>query len=121
MTPLILFRAIAPEFASLTDLEVNVYIGMAVARVSLSRVLDVPLYNQIVAFLAAHLATLAGGFDPGAASPVTGRRAGQEAVNYAQIAQIDGFQLTRYGREYENLVRTLAVTKPRTTSALFRM
>ena len=118
-TALELFRAIAPEFSTLTDAEVNIFIGMAVSRVSVS-VTGTQLYAQIIAYLAAHLAALTT-FEGGASTPVTGRRAGQEAINYSQVAILGDFDLTAYGREYKALVKGLARVKPLTTSNCFRL
>jgi hypothetical protein len=81
-------------------------------------VTGVTLYTQIVAYLAAHLAALTN-FEAGAASPVAGRRAGQEAVTYSQVTIFGDYDLTAYGREYKALIRSLARTKPLTSSSCF--
>lgn len=116
-TALELFRAIAPEFSTMTDAEVNIFIGMAVSRVSVT-VTGTQLYAQIIAYLAAHLAALTT-FDGGASTPVASRKAGQETISYSQVAILGDYDLTSYGREYKILVKSLAKTKPLTSSRLF--
>lgn len=120
MSVLDTMRAIAPEYATFTDAQLDAYIKLATARLSPSRI-PIDTYPQMVAFLAAHLCGVAHGFkDTGGSTPITGKRAGQVSVNFSQAAFVKDFELTRWGREYLALLKQCPNAHASTTSPLFR-
>ena len=96
------FKLIAPEFVVRGDTEMQGYIDLAARRVTNSS-LTVTQKEDLIVYLAAHIATIAlKNFKAsGAISSVT---AGRLSVNYNSVIAKDTFDTTSYGAEYKKLL-----------------
>lgn len=121
MTALEIFRAVAPEFASVSDSDVNTLLTLAAARLNPTVWGD--LYTQATAYLAAHVRALAERTG-GAAGPVTSRRAGEVSESYGFSGGSSYYAATSYGQQFDELRKSLPggapfVTRFRTVEDLY--
>lgn len=116
-------KAIAPSQTSgMTDEEIEVFIALAADRMS-PEVWGSRLYPQGLAYLTAHLLTMAArgaaGGGAGAAGPVKQEMAGRVMVSYATSASAgagaNDLDSTPYGQEFKALQRKLPGIRPFST------
>lgn len=117
-TDLDTLKRIAPTMDSLSDIELGEWLLLAKSQVS-PDCASATKYQLIVAYLAAHMYTIANELDEGQASPLIGKKSGKESVSYSTTVGQTDLDMTKYGQEYKRLIKTLACTKPLTSSRLF--
>lgn len=109
MTPA-LIKSYFPEFVSLSDAFIQLYIDQAILSV------NVNIWGNKselgVAYLTAHLLTIIGRGGTGAAGPVTQESVGDLSRSYAQVSipNVNEYGLTSYGQEYFRLRKSLPIS-----------
>lgn len=104
MTIIEILRAIAPEFANKTDIELQVFINLAELRVShtVFGVVGSDKRNFAVALMAAHIMSLTTRDGNGGA--ITSLREGDLAVSFNAGSDINSLMSTSYGMQYKQLM-----------------
>lgn len=118
------FRLHAPEYAAKTDAELTSAFALIetwIARFNLQG-----RQAEAIALLLAHTFRMAdnAAAGQGGTTPVTGQRAGRVAIQYAQSTgnngRISSYDLTPYGRLYQDLLDTRPLLTMMSTSMMFK-
>lgn len=108
-----ILKAVAPELEDKSDDTLDTYIELAAQRLSAAMWGD--YFQQGVAYLAAHLATLADR-EGGAAGPVQSEQAGQVSRSYGVPQNVQNYRSTAYGEEFLALRRQVPGISPLSTN-----
>lgn len=114
------FRALVPEFASVSDSEVEEWLDLVATRCNVT--FFGSGWTEAVVWRAAHLMKSVGpgasAAETGASGPVSSRRAGPRAITFANLANSQDsaeereWMSTTYGRKYLQLRRSRADNSP---------
>lgn len=96
-----ILKEIATEFEDEDEERLELFITLAVERVSPDRWSELR-YRQAVAYLAAHLLSIASR-DDGQPGPIVSEQAGQVSRAYGYSQKGHDYAATSYGREFLNL------------------
>jgi len=112
VTPLEYFRIVATQYASMSDQEVQVWIGIAeLTSADFSGCLGEERYNLALALLAAHLITVqnstAGSGGAVVSGPITSEKEGDLSRTYANnvssSSSSNPLDSTTYGKQYMSI------------------
>lgn len=101
-TILEIFRAVAPEYGSITDANIQVYIDLAIPQVDESQFgTD---YNLAVAYLAADILSMAIKQRDSSVGIASSKKAGDLAITYAMPNVLDSYSYSIYGEMFKRLL-----------------